>query len=307
MEMRWAMRVCAYSSTAERGSVGESRARKRNGELRRGRPSAWWGGAGACSSAIGARAAAMADWSVLGGGIDVPFQGELQRDLHGPLHAAGGHVVDARDGGKLFLQGGGYGRGHCLRAASGESGGHLDRREVHVWQVAHRQEPVQPMRAKNQNTHHDQGRHNRPTDEEARECSLDLPRRSGGRILDLHPRTGNEPELAIGHHLIPGCHPLLDHGLAADSSPRRDGSRLHRWNRPAARTHTGLAGRFEWPERGCTTVSGWVVSVNTTLTNCPGQRLPSRFGNVALSWIIPVPGSTVLLTKLSSPDAGDSS
>ena len=44
-----------------------------------------------------------------------------------------------------------------------------------------------------------------------------FPDAAASRILDLHTRTRNEPEMAVGHDLIPGRHALLDHGLAADS------------------------------------------------------------------------------------------
>jgi hypothetical protein len=46
---------------------------------------------------------------------------------------------------------------------------------------------------------------------------------------------------------------------------------------------------------------GSVASVSTTSTNSPGQRASSSFANVALRTIVPVPASTVLSMKESSP------
>ncbi len=52
---------------------------------------------------------------------------------------------------------------------------------------------------------------------------------------------------------------------------------------------------------GTTTAPTCRVRVSAALTNCPGQSAFSVFSKVALSWMVPVLGSTVLFTKVSRP------
>ena len=52
---------------------------------------------------------------------------------------------------------------------------------------------------------------------------------------------------------------------------------------------------------GGTSTACSVVRVSATSTNCPGHSALSALGNVALSWIVPVVGSTVLFMNVTAP------
>ena len=91
----------------------------------------------ACPAAAGARAAAIADCTSCAARVDVAVERELQRDrasMPWPLDER--HRVDARDRRELPLERRRDGRGHRLGVGAGQARLHLDRREVHVRQVA---------------------------------------------------------------------------------------------------------------------------------------------------------------------------
>ena len=79
---------------------------------------------------------------VLGGRVDIPLQGELDGDDRGSLAVGGTERVDAGNRRELALQGGGDGAGHGFRAGAGETGPHLDGREIDARQVVDRQQPI---------------------------------------------------------------------------------------------------------------------------------------------------------------------
>ena len=58
--------------------------------------------------------------NVLRGGVNVPFQGELDGDLRDAERADRSHRVDARDGGELTFERRGHGRSHGLRTGAGQ-------------------------------------------------------------------------------------------------------------------------------------------------------------------------------------------
>ena len=53
-----------------------------------------------------------------------------------------------------------------------------------------------------------------------------------------------------------------------------------------------------------TTTACCVVSVIATSTYCPGHSALSELANVALSWMVPVVGSTVLFMNVTAPATG---
>ena len=61
-----------------------------------------------------------------------------------PWRARRGHRVDAGDGRELLLERRGHRRGHRLGAGAGQGRADLDRREVDVGQIAHRQRRGRP-------------------------------------------------------------------------------------------------------------------------------------------------------------------
>ena len=98
-------------------------------------------------------------------GVDVAAQAELQRDVGVALGAGRVDRVEAGDGRKLLLQRQRDGRGHRFGAGPGQAGPHLDRREVHRRQVAHRQQAV-GHHPEHGDAQHQQGGGDRPLDEQ---------------------------------------------------------------------------------------------------------------------------------------------
>ncbi len=179
---------------------------------------------------------------ILGRGIDIPIQGELEGDLGEPQGIGGVHGIQTGDGGKLFFQGGGHGRGHGFRSGTGQLGGDQDGRKVHIGQVTHRQ-PQVAHDPEEQDAHHDQRSHDGSADKGLREVkppqsagggrgvfrkqgflihlqkSLSFPQHSGdpqaapfqGRggpfafqlTFYLNFGPGNKLKLAVGYHFFP--------------------------------------------------------------------------------------------------------
>ena len=104
---------------------------------------------------------------VLRGGVEAAAEAELERDLRHPDAAGRGHRVNAGDRGELLLQRRRHRGGHRLRVRAGQRGGDEDDREVHVRQVAHRQQP-EAEDAEEQDRHHHQRGRDRPADGEFR-------------------------------------------------------------------------------------------------------------------------------------------
>ena len=136
------MKVSAYSSTVGKGKSGGGQGQIEDRLIRRvdlpvSREA--WACPGAAAGGLG-----NGGLDVLGRGIDVPVQGELQGDLVIPRALVEVMESSAGDGGKLLLQRGGHGRGHGLRAGPGQIGGHQDGGKIDIGQIAHRQEPISP-------------------------------------------------------------------------------------------------------------------------------------------------------------------
>ncbi len=75
-----------------------------------------------------------AGFDVARGGVDIAAQVELQGHVGAAQRARRGHFGDAGDVAELALQGSGHGRGHDLRAGSGQPGRDGNGGEVHLGQ-----------------------------------------------------------------------------------------------------------------------------------------------------------------------------
>src|SRR5213593_640649 len=122
----------------------------------------WYtGGVGIWGGKSGA-ALAMADctsWAA------ASVERELDRDGGQALGARRRHRVDAGDRGELLLERRGDRRGHRLRARPGQRRLNLDRRKVHVGQIADRQQAIRHD-AEDEDCRHQQRREDRTPDVE---------------------------------------------------------------------------------------------------------------------------------------------
>ncbi len=165
MEMRWAIRVSAYSSSVHAGIVVDVIDEIEDGligrihlrERRRRR------------HALRQQARGLRDRGlhVHRGAIERPVEVELERDLRGPERVHRRHRLQAGDRRELVLERRRHRRGHRLRAGAGQLRRDEQRREVHVRQVAHRQRPVRDH-AEERDGGHEQARRDRPLDESFR-------------------------------------------------------------------------------------------------------------------------------------------
>ena len=144
---------------------------------------------------------------VLGGRVDVPVQGERERDLRQPEAAAGHHGVQPGDRGELALEGGGHGGGHRLGAGAGKVRRDQDRRKIDVGEIAHRQALVRQGAEQQQGAHHE-GRHDGTANEE---------------IRNIHRRSRYPPVPFVASTLAPGtsrsCPSVTTFSPASDSFP----------------------------------------------------------------------------------------
>ena len=134
IEMRCAMRVSAYSSRVQSGSVGEVRARYRIG---------WSAGltlvkVGGVGMPWGSRREAwvMAACTSTAAPSRFRFRSNSRVIWVLPSEFERGHRIQAGDGRELVLERRGHGRGHGLGAGAGKSGGDQQGGEVDVGQIA---------------------------------------------------------------------------------------------------------------------------------------------------------------------------
>src|SRR5207302_1215302 len=78
--------------------------------------------------------------NVAGGGVDIAIQIKLKSDARVAEAARGSHLRDAGDAAELALERSGDGRGHGLRARSGQAGSDANRREIDLRQRRNGQE-----------------------------------------------------------------------------------------------------------------------------------------------------------------------
>ena len=149
---------------------------------------------------------------VLGGGVDIAGEVELQGDLAARLGAAGGHRGEARQAGELLLQGQGHGAGHGFRIRPRQRSAHLQGGEIDVGQVADRQLAVAHQARQHQGEAEQQGG-DRPADRrrgEVHGCRCCL-----GRLPAADPDPGWPSPLPPA--------PLPPAPLALRSAPVRSG------------------------------------------------------------------------------------
>ena len=162
---------------------------------------------------------------VLGGGIDIPAQVELQGDVRVALRAGRVHRAEAGDRRKLLFErqcdGGRDGFG------TGASQGRLNRnrREVDRRQIAHRQQPI-GHHAEDDDPQHDEGRGDRPLDEHRREIHDATSGAAASLTLIRLPGTRRSwPSVTT---VSPGFDALFDHGLGPCGPHDTHGPHLHR-------------------------------------------------------------------------------
>ena len=217
-EMRCAIMFSPYSFSSYIASVGEVRAMYRigwsagftfwndggegisGGRLRAAREIA------ACTSwAAASRSRPSTNWSVTC---------VLPRALDEFIESSPAIVENS------FSSGGRDRGGHRLGGGAGERGLHLERREVDVGEVAHRERAIGGGGAERQDRDHEERRRDGSPDEE-RGGAHDGPACCGGADGDLGPR--NDPELPIGDHGLSPRQALGDHRLLAERSVDDDG------------------------------------------------------------------------------------
>ncbi len=120
---------------------------------------------------------------ILGGRVDTAVEVELQRDIRVALRARGADRRDTGNGRELLLERRRHRGGHRLGAGARQRRGHLDRREVDVGQIAHRQQ-AEAHDAEEQDRAHQERREDRAPDEEL--CVHDA---FGGRASMRAPGT----------------------------------------------------------------------------------------------------------------------
>ncbi len=111
---------------------------------------------------------------------------------------------------------------------------------------------------------------------------------------------GAEPELPVGHHPLPRGESARDDHVTAVGRAGHHRPRLHRLVRLDHEHVLPLLAALHRLRRHDHRAH-LLRQVRATLTNWPGQRAFSLFSNVALSWIVPVLGSTVLFMNVSLP------
>ncbi len=141
--------------------------------------------------------------------IDVAVEVELQGDLRVPERAGRGHRVQAGDRRELLLERRRHRRRHRLRAGAGQTGGHLNRGEIDVRQIADGQGTIAED-AEEQDRQHQQAGHDRPADEEFREIHDPASSESLG---DVDPVPGDQAHLPVGDDGLAGREPFRICGL----------------------------------------------------------------------------------------------
>ena len=228
---------------------------------------------------------------VLGGGVDVALEAELHGDLGEAERARRRHRVDARDGRELPLERRRHRRRHGVGARAGQARRDLDGGEVHVGQVAHRQQAIGDD-AEDEDARHDQRGHDGPPDEELGAHALTSTRAPGTSRSWPSVTTRSPAERPL---VITVSRPSISPGVTGRDSTVRSGLTTKTYG-PCCPVWMACD--------GTTRASVSVVSVRTTSANWPGQSALSVLSKVALSWIVPVAVSTVLLTKDRSPRTG---
>ena len=102
--------------------------------------------------------------NVLRGGVNVPAERKLDRDLGQTEGADRGHRIHSGDGRELAFEGGGHGRSHRFGTCARQTGLHQNRWIIDAGEVADRQKAITEQ-AKQKNARHDQGGHDRPANE----------------------------------------------------------------------------------------------------------------------------------------------
>src|SRR5581483_5895560 len=242
---------------------------------------------------------------VLRGRVDVAIKGELQGDLRAAQRADGCHRIDAGDGGKLFFQRRGHGRGHRLRRGAGQAGIDHDGGKIDVGQVADREEPVGHDAEDAQRRGQQRG-HDRPTDAElgqihgAQESVLAAATAVSGRTSIFAPgaRRSCPSVTTVSPSFSPSAMMVRLPAVRATLTSRN----VTVWSGPTTKT----CGPF-WPfctaGAGTTTTFSSTPSWVSTLTSSPGQSSWPVLSKTALSKTVPVEGSTLLSMKASVPSA----
>ena len=212
-----------------------------------------------------------------------------------------GHRIQAGDGGELLFERRRHRRGHRFRAGAGKAGGNLDGGKIDVRQIADGQIAI-AENAEEKNGQHDQAGHDRPANENFTEIH-GIPA-SSESLGEIDFGSGNQAHLPVGDHGFADGKPLQDFGLVVRRFARPSLAG-HRRSCPASPRKRNLPC---CPV--CTACDGTTSTFccsfrrSRTLENWPGQRRWSVFGNGAISSIVPVLASTVLLTKVRTPFSG---